>query len=521
RDAIRLLAARYSLIPNEPRSTFSGSKGFQTRESPTHQGARQEANLLEKEGSEAHGDSWPKPLSYMIATERAKGPSSSADSIISRAPLVLTVRQAVLEMLATTSPSFKSRDALTDTASFWSSTRSRASLQSTPFAFIHFLNAINLLVTIESERVIDLENIAMNNLEAMIFEVSLSYCLMALPERNINNVRIEQRDSDGVISHLTYRQHYLTYSYQPCSSSGLRVTAPLASPSVQSDFLGSFGSEQTRSSGLKRFRRSSLTFRLPHLPLLFSPNPFQRIPSPLAALIKPLLELIQWILFTFLSICLFINLFFLAYVSIKIDKLPSDNHPDGTQRKLFNLQRPQDQQEDRRILRDCKSNVQINRQGTDSYVMFFNEVGPRLGQSEANSFMGSEVHGKRAFLIGLVLLLIDEHLITNNPCSLQLLRGLACDEDGNKMINEYVVDQVAPSDTAMSDLREPKMRPNKELVKLRTSKKTKKRTNTKDRVKFRIHKQVTDLFSALDVVKQITSITIEPGIEDKFNTSES
>ncbi|KAG2258139.1 hypothetical protein Bca52824_077433 [Brassica carinata] len=46
-------------------------------------------------------------------------------------------------------------------------------------------------------------------------------------------------------------------------------------------------------------------------------------------------------------------------------------------------------------------------------------------------------------------------------------------------------------------------------------------TNTKDRVKFRIHKQVTDLFSALDVVKQITSITIEPGIEDKFNTSES
>ncbi|CAN6898341.1 unnamed protein product, partial [Brassica oleracea] len=216
-----------------------------------------------------------------------------------------------------------------------------------------------------------------------------------------------------------------------------------------------------------------------------------------------------WILFTFLSICLFINLFFLAYVSIKIDKLPSDNHPDGTQRKLFNLQRPQDQQEDRRILRDCKSNVQINRQGTDSYVMFFNEVGPRLGQSEANSFMGSEVHGKRAFLIGLVLLLIDEH-----------------DEDGNKMINE-----VAPSDTAMSDLREPKMRPNKELVKLRTSKKTKKTykffvlcivgTNTKDRVKFRIHKQVTDLFSALDVVKQITSITIEPGIEDKFNTSES
>ncbi|KAF2546684.1 hypothetical protein F2Q70_00020259 [Brassica cretica] len=80
---------------------------------------------------------------------------------------------------------------------------------------------------------------------------------------------------------------------------------------------------------------------------------------------------------------------------------------------LFNFQRPQDQQQDRCLLRDCKSNVQINRQGTDSYVMFFNEVGPRLGQSEANSFMGSEVHGKGAFLIGLVLLLIEEQLQDN------------------------------------------------------------------------------------------------------------
>ncbi|KAF2620170.1 hypothetical protein F2Q68_00041632 [Brassica cretica] len=60
-------------------------------------------------------------------------------------------------------------------------------------------------------------------------------------------------------------------------------------------------------------------------------------------------------------------------------------------------------------------------------------------------------------------------------------------------------------------VEEPKRRPNKEVVKLRTSKKTKKGTNTKDRVKFRIHKQVTDLFRALDVVKRITSIAIEPG----------
>ena len=112
---------------------------------------------------------------------------------------------------------------------------------------------------------------------------------------------------------------------------------------------------------------------------------------------------------------------FLAYVSIKIDKLLSDNHPDGTQRKLFNLQRPQDQQKDRHFLRDCKSNVQINRQGTDSYVMFFNEVGPRLGQSEANSFMGSEVHGKGAFLIGLVLLLIEEQVRHELMCWFILL----------------------------------------------------------------------------------------------------
>ncbi|KAH0899655.1 hypothetical protein HID58_049223, partial [Brassica napus] len=133
-----------------------------------------------------------------------------------------------------------------------------------------------------------------------------------------------------------------------------------------------------------------------------------------------------------------------------------------------------------------------------------------LGQSEANSFMGSEVHGKGAFLIGLVLLLIDEQLITSYPCSLQLLRGLACFKRSAdkfqwkmkmiiiKMINEYVVDQVAPSDTAMSDLHEPKRRPNKELVKLRTSKKTKKGTDTKDIVNFRIHKQTPNNLRILE-----------------------
>ncbi|KAF9668824.1 hypothetical protein SADUNF_Sadunf14G0043500 [Salix dunnii] len=38
-------------------------------------------------------------------------------------------------------------------------------------------------------------------------------------------------------------------------------------------------------------------------------------------------------------------------------------------------------------------------------------------------------------------------------------------------------------------------------------------TNTWDRLELRIHKRVIDLFSSADVVKQITSITIEPGVE--------
>ncbi|KAL9396484.1 hypothetical protein Peur_010737 [Populus x canadensis] len=38
-------------------------------------------------------------------------------------------------------------------------------------------------------------------------------------------------------------------------------------------------------------------------------------------------------------------------------------------------------------------------------------------------------------------------------------------------------------------------------------------TNTWDRFELRIHKRVIDLFSSTDVVKQITSITIEPGVE--------
>ncbi|CAI0547222.1 unnamed protein product [Linum tenue] len=38
-------------------------------------------------------------------------------------------------------------------------------------------------------------------------------------------------------------------------------------------------------------------------------------------------------------------------------------------------------------------------------------------------------------------------------------------------------------------------------------------TNTFDRFELRVHKRIIDLFSSPEVVKQITSITIEPGVE--------
>ncbi|KAF5804306.1 putative ribosomal protein S10 [Helianthus annuus] len=40
-----------------------------------------------------------------------------------------------------------------------------------------------------------------------------------------------------------------------------------------------------------------------------------------------------------------------------------------------------------------------------------------------------------------------------------------------------------------------------------------KGTNTWDKFELRVHKRVIDLFSSLDDVKQITSITIESGVE--------
>ena len=46
-------------------------------------------------------------------------------------------------------------------------------------------------------------------------------------------------------------------------------------------------------------------------------------------------------------------------------------------------------------------------------------------------------------------------------------------------------------------------------------------TNTWDRFELCIHKHVIDLFSSSDVVKQITSITIEPGVEMEVTIADS
>lgn len=46
-------------------------------------------------------------------------------------------------------------------------------------------------------------------------------------------------------------------------------------------------------------------------------------------------------------------------------------------------------------------------------------------------------------------------------------------------------------------------------------------TNTWDRFELRVHKRVIDLLSSPEVVKQITSITIEPGVEVEVTIAES
>ncbi|ONK55811.1 uncharacterized protein A4U43_C10F1220 [Asparagus officinalis] len=45
-------------------------------------------------------------------------------------------------------------------------------------------------------------------------------------------------------------------------------------------------------------------------------------------------------------------------------------------------------------------------------------------------------------------------------------------------------------------------------------------TNTWDRFELRVHKRVIDLTSSPEVVKQITSITIEPGVEVEVTIAE-
>lgn len=46
-------------------------------------------------------------------------------------------------------------------------------------------------------------------------------------------------------------------------------------------------------------------------------------------------------------------------------------------------------------------------------------------------------------------------------------------------------------------------------------------TNTFDRLQMRIHKRVLDLHSPSDVVRQITNIAIEPGVDVEVTIAES
>ncbi|XBH89174.1 hypothetical protein VPH35_081125 [Triticum aestivum] len=49
---------------------------------------------------------------------------------------------------------------------------------------------------------------------------------------------------------------------------------------------------------------------------------------------------------------------------------------------------------------------------------------------------------------------------------------------------------------------------------------TKQVTNTWDRFEMRVHKRVIDIISSPDIVKQITSITLEPGVEVEVTISQ-
>ena len=51
---------------------------------------------------------------------------------------------------------------------------------------------------------------------------------------------------------------------------------------------------------------------------------------------------------------------FIAYVSIKVHKILSFTHHDGTHRQVYRLRRTQAHQEDRRNLRDCETKREVH-----------------------------------------------------------------------------------------------------------------------------------------------------------------
>ena len=91
---------------------------------------------------------------------------------------------------------------------------------------------------------------------------------------------------------------------------------------------------------------------------LFS-NPFCRVISPLTPLIKPWLSSFNGFFRLPLHFSIYKSVF-LAYVSIKVDNFLSDIHRDGTHRQIFDLHRPQDQREDRRLLRVCETKREVH-----------------------------------------------------------------------------------------------------------------------------------------------------------------
>ncbi|KAF3548756.1 hypothetical protein DY000_02006903 [Brassica cretica] len=93
--------------------------------------------------------------------------------------------------------------------------------------------------------------------------------------------------------------------------------------------------------------------------------------------------------------CASIDCFFFVLTS-------NDNHPDGTQRKLFNLQRWQDQQEDRRLLRDCENRPNGKSTASSAIVMKPNgksAVSSAIMMKPNASTALSSAHGNQATIV--------------------------------------------------------------------------------------------------------------------------